>query len=812
MPKKKHPFSAAFLLSACLYGFAQTMPMPMPLPERSLFVHPDTSPELSWHAALIASDEPVKPNQWTAFRRTFDLTQLPRQAIARIAVDSKYWLWVNGTLVVREGGLKRGPTPTDTYFDEVDLSRHLKAGTNTIAVLVWHFGKEGFSHKDSGGNGLVFQLDGDGPGNSLVSSDAGWKVRVHPAFGGTGEPHPNYRLPESNIRFDATRDIAGWMLPGYADTAWTPATEKGRAPCAPWNRLVKRPIPLWRDSELKNYVSVSDDPGAPAGQLFKAKLPYNAQVTPYFKIDAPAGLVVDVRTDNYEGGGSPNVRAEYVTTAGVQEFECLGWMNGHVVEYRIPAGVKIIQLGYRETGYATDMAGAFDCDDPFINRLRQKAARTLYLTMRDTYMDCPDRERSQWWGDVVNELGEVFYEFDRSADALTRKGMLELIAWQKPGGVLFSPIPAGNWERDLPMQMLASVGRQGFWTYALYSGDLETLRAVYPGVKRYLEIWDLQPDGLVVARPGAWPWGDWGEDIDMPVLGNAWYHLALQGQRRMAAALGHAEDLPWIDARLASIERGFNRTFWQGHEYRSPDHAGHTDDRANALAVVSGLAGRDKYADLAQVFRIQEHASPYMEKYVLEALCLMDQPVLAQERMKRRYAKMVDHPDYTTLWEGWGVGAEGFGGGTVNHAWSGGALTIMSQYFAGIAPLTPGFSTYQIRPQPGTLLRVSAHVVTAHGAIHMALDYHGESLAMEVDSPAGTKGTVGLPIRPGESVAEVRANGVVVWKNGRAARSVPGLTVVGPVAALSPHLEFEVAPGHWSFTASLQGAPDQKSK
>ena len=103
-------------------------------------------------------------------------------------------------------------------------------------------------------------------------------------------------------------------------------------------------------------------------------------------------------------------------------------------------------------------------------------------------MDCPDRERSQWWGDVVNELGEVFYEFDRGADALTRKGMLELVAWQKPDGVLYSPIPSGNWEKDLPLQMRASVGQHGFWTYALHSGDMATLRSVYPGVKRYLGI------------------------------------------------------------------------------------------------------------------------------------------------------------------------------------------------------------------------------------------------------------------------------------------------------------------------------------
>lgn len=49
------------------------------------------------------------------------LTSAPASAIAQIAADSKYWLWINGKLAVFEGGLKRGPNRTDTYYDEIDL-------------------------------------------------------------------------------------------------------------------------------------------------------------------------------------------------------------------------------------------------------------------------------------------------------------------------------------------------------------------------------------------------------------------------------------------------------------------------------------------------------------------------------------------------------------------------------------------------------------------------------------------------------------------------------------------------------------------
>jgi len=349
-------------------------------------------------AAVARAPTEKTVNQWTCYRRVVHLEKAPRRAGARIAADSKYWLWINGELVVFEGQLKRGPTPDDTYYDRVELTGRFRKGENTIAVLLWYFGKHGFSHKSSGKSGLVFDAELDG---KPLLSDRGWKAVIHPSFGDTGKPHPNFRLPESNIRFDAGKDMPGWQNPGFDDSSWRAAAEYGRPPRGPWNRLVERPIPLWKDYGLKDYVNAEDLPTVSDGSTIKAKIPYNAHVTPYLKVEAPAGQTIDIRMDNYKGGGPPNVRAEYVTLQGVQEYENPGWMNGHEVHYTIPAGVKILALKYRETGYNSEFTGTFECDDDFLNRYRQKALRTLYVTMRDTYYDCPDRERAQWWGDMV---------------------------------------------------------------------------------------------------------------------------------------------------------------------------------------------------------------------------------------------------------------------------------------------------------------------------------------------------------------------------------------------------------------------------
>jgi hypothetical protein len=160
---------------------------------------------------------------------------------------------------------------------------------------------------------------------------------------------------------------------------------------------------------------------------------------------------------------------------------------------------------------------------------------------------------------------------------------------------------------------------------------------------------------------------------------------------------------------------------------------------------------------------------------------------------------MVNHPDYTTLWEGWGIGKDGFGGGTINHAWSGGPLTIMSQYFAGIAPTTPGFATYHVLPQMGELRHIEANVVTVKGDIQVELKNSAETFSLNLTSPKGTVAKVGIPIENSKAIAEVRANGKVVWAAGTAKGSLRGLRFV---EATPRFIVFEVKPGQWTFTAS----------
>lgn len=688
------------------------------------------------HSQVITTrgGEGHEPGSWICFRNSVELNDMPKDAELRIAADSKYWLWVNGEPAVAEGGLKRGPNPTDTYCDVVRNVRGLRQGKNEIAVLVWYFGKDGFSHRNSPTPGMTFSLRVNGRD---AVPDGQWRYMVHPAYYVPAGDVPNFRLAESNIGFDATRDI-GFEKAGFDCSSW-PEAKTVSLNEAGWNALEDRPIPMWRDYGLKPYAAVERKDGS-----YMAHMPYNAQITPYIRLRSLGGDTVRIMTDNYMGGSAANVFAEYVTRRGEQEFECKGWMNGHYVIYQIPEGVEVLGLKYRETGYNTTFAGSFTCDDPMLSTLWQKAQRTLYITMRDTYMDCPDRERSQWWGDVVNELGEAFYALDENAHLLTRKGIRELMAWQRPDSTIYAPVPSGNYDSELPMQMLASVGYYGFWTYYMGTGDRKTIEDVMPGVKKYIHLWKTDNEGLVVPRSGGWTWGDWGEDKDMALLFNLWYAIALDGYGRMAALTGNDGEAKWAARTAERLKSVFHKKFWNGKYYVSPGYNYCPDDRAQALAVVAGVLPKELYPVMRPFFAEHMHASPYMEKYVLEALCTMGYEQDALNRMKTRYADMINSK-LTTLWEGWGIGSEGYGGGTYNHAWSGGPLTILSSMIAGIKPVEPAFREFAVKPAPAHLSHIDTKVPLSGGrAISLLMDKDCHTCRISLNVPEGTAATIYL--------------------------------------------------------------------
>ena len=684
-----------------------------------------------WQAKWIwDTQNPDKENVWMCFNKKVVLDEAPEELTAHISADSKYWLYINGACVVFEGSVKRGPDENSGYYDSIDIAPYLKTGENSICALVWYWDDDtSYSYNGSGQGGFIFEAVND---DIAILSDNSWKVKRNPAYIDSALYPPNYRLSEYSIYFDARKDIE-WLSEDYDFSDWDNASEYS---ADVYGSLYPRGISFLKDYGLEDYENSEDYENYTVTKLFGEKItvdvPYNAQLTPYLKVIAPAGKKIRITTENTLIGA---VSTTYITKEGEQEFEALGWFNGEHITYKIPKGVTVVSLKYRETGYDSEFCGDFTCDDEFLNSLWQKSLRTLYVTMRDNFMDCPDRERAQWWGDVTSEMIMTMYSMDSNSYLLYQKGVQAMLSHVDDTKILQSVVPISGDYFELPVQQLAGI--VGFFTYYEYTGDKAFLEKVYTASVDYLRLWEIGEDNLVVHRSGSWDWADWGSKADMTAIENAWYYYALSATQKMAEILGEKDDIAFFSDRKDAIKNAYN-SLWTEKGYKSKD-VKNPDDRANALAVLSGLAQKEQYEIIADVLINTTNSSPYMEYYVLEALCEMGKYEEAKSRIKSRYNGMMCE-DYSTLWEFWDSWR-----GTKNHAWSGGPLVIMSKHFAGITSVEAGYEKVEINPQYSLSDSMSCTVPSVKGLITLDYKKTADKYVINVSLPQDMNAVLYIP-------------------------------------------------------------------
>ena len=728
--------------------FTNDYKIPDSIPEYSAI---STDEKSDWSAKWIWDKENLtEKNVWMCFSKKVNLDNIPDELIAHISADSKYWLYINGETVVFEGNIKRGPSKNNGYYDSIDISPYFKNGENSICALVWFWDNEtSYSYSGSGQGGFLFEAKNE---DITIISDNSWKVKRNTAYVDSPLYPPNYRLPEYSIYYDATKELGDWTKLDYDASSWENATEYANGGAGDYGRLYPRGIPFLKDYGLKDYENSKDYENYTINKLFGEKItgdiPYNAQVTPYLKVIAPAGKKIRITTENTLIGA---VSTTYITKEGEQEFEALGWVNGEHITYDIPKGVTVVSLKFRETGYYSSFCGDFKCDDEFMNSLWQKSLRTLYVTMRDNYMDCPDRERAQWWGDVTSEMIMTMYSMDSNSYLLYQKGVEAMLSHIDDTKVLQTVVPINGDYFELPVQQLAGI--VGFLTYYEYTGDKAFIEKVYTPSLDYLKLWEMDENNLVVHRSGSWDWPDWGKKADMTAIENAWVYYALSSVEKMADILGKDEDISFITERKATIEKGY-KALWTEDGFKSED-AKKPDDRANALAVLSGLADEEQYDTIRNVLTTTQNSSPYMEYYVLEALCKMGEYELANDRIKDRYEDMVNE-NYSTLWEFWNSWQ-----GTKNHAWSGGPLVIMSKHFAGITPLTAGYESVKIDPQYALSDNMTCTVPSVKGLITLNYEKTSENYIVNLTLPQDMSAVLYVP-----TGAVVNINSKVYYQNG----------------------------------------------
>ena len=200
-------FETAFLNASQFQGSWIGDPHPLSLNGANWIWYPEGNP------ASLA------PTATRYFRREVDLPV--NQTLARanflVTADDQWVMYVNG----HEAGRSSGQTSSWTQAQQVDITRELHPGANTIAVAATNAGGPG---SWIGQLGLQYT---DGTTTSLVTDNA-WKA--------------------------SQQGPQGWQNPGFDDSAWVPALSVDPYGSGPWgsNVSVGSELLLRKNFALRN--------------------------------------------------------------------------------------------------------------------------------------------------------------------------------------------------------------------------------------------------------------------------------------------------------------------------------------------------------------------------------------------------------------------------------------------------------------------------------------------------------------------------------------------------------------------------------
>jgi hypothetical protein len=123
----------------------------------------------------------------------------------------------------------------------------------------------------------------------------------------------------------------------------------------------------------------------------------------------------------------------------------------------------------------------------------------------------------------------------------------------------------------------------------------------------------------------------------------------------------------------------------------------------------------------------------------------------AIDQIKRMYGWMTTHDPGITSWEGIGAGGSMYEGPYTSaaHGWSTGVLPALTNDLLGATPTGPGFATWSVRPNPGSVAWARGQLPTPHGPLRVSWRNSADVFTLTVDAPPGTSGVITLPATGG---------------------------------------------------------------
>lgn len=418
-----------------------------------------------------------------------------------------------------------------------------------------------------------------------------------------------------------------------------------------------------------------------------------------------------------------------------------------------------------------DRASYFESDNGDLNKVWELSKYTLKATpFLGLYSD-GNRERMPYEADAfIQQLGH--YSVDRefsvarySADFLMHHA---------------------SWPTEWQMHVLFMA-----WYDYLHTGNKDLLARHYDALKHKTLVALARPDGLISTREGRvtqallndlrfngsladfrdivdWPAGTAPGEVqrsnrsplpggerdnyvftDYNTVVNAFHYRALVLMAEIAAAMGVEADARIFTERAERVRASIMTHMFDATRGIFVDGIGteHAALHANMFPLAFGLVPEEHMESVVEYVKSRGMASSvYGAQFLLEGLFNAGEAEYALSLLtsdgQRSWLNMlaVGASMTTEAWDEYYKPNL-----TWNHAWGSSPANLIPRKLMGIEPLTPGFRSFRVVPQPGGLNHAELILPTINGSIETELTVSDNRWTLSLHVPANSHADLWLP-------------------------------------------------------------------
>jgi alpha-L-rhamnosidase len=724
-------------------------------------------------ACTVAS--PDQNDDWALLRTEFapkqdDIVAATLYATAGDFRDHKqyaYKAYINGEFV----GL--GPTnhiDAENRYDGFDVTDLITSGDNAIGVIAYTQNEQNQRFI------AMLRIDYADGTTQTVSSGDDWQTmtggEVWPDVGSIGTNF--YAAPKENL--DLQHFPSGFDEAGFDDSAWQPATVKTQfeqleaTPTAKVEEQLHAPVNITEVGDGHYFVDFGETWIGGVNLTFE---------------NGTAGQQVDLRfaeVPTTKGGttakyqlNTGNTYQDVVTLRdGEQTIETWGMRVFRYVEIiGAPEEITAENLSALALVYPfNEEASSFTSSNDNLNQVYELSKHSIEALNVNFYTDSWTRER-------------INYEADAYLQQMSTLYLMEDLSLGQYSMNYFES--NRTWPTEWPIYVVLAV--HDAWAQ---TGNIGQVSSYYDNLVEKLPTQWLNDDTGLIGKSDRsngcnsqtdcdivdWPTSqrDGYEYRYYNTVLNALSYRAYVDMANMAEALDKPEDATTFQNIADGIRDGMNEHLFDAENNRYDDGmtvdgtlTGHYSLHASAFSLAFGVVDDAHAASVAEYVASRGMAcSVYCAGFSITGLFNGGQADAAIDQLSAdgtsSWMNMIDRGAGATS-EAWDESQKS--NLTYSHPWAASPAFHVPSGLFGIKPVTAGYSTFEIAPQPGSLDYGTVTVPTVKGEVGAGFAHDGAGdLAVIAQVPGNTSASVTVPVPDGTTQVFVDGDAVDVTPTG----------------------------------------------